>query len=144
MEGGVRDTKGNFLPPIWAFFVRVHGGHKPLHHCQLKFGENPNHEYVASAPFDLRPQEYKDLPVLRMRSQNGGLGAFPILYFLRATDWVVAEDGAGLLLAPGNYCVRVFSEECPPAALMVELKKVTNDGNPYDWTMTPCTSISGA
>jgi hypothetical protein len=126
------DAAGRPLPDSRAWIVRVknHGNHL-LQKCQLMFDE-----YPASGHFELRRDEYKDFPVLRLQEKVND--PRPIAYFLDPETWKVL-DGSGLLVNPGIHKIRVLSADSHLASLDVELS--TNAvAPPREWELVPCVS----
>ena len=119
-EGGVVDAQGNELPPAMAFIVRAtNTGNKFLQKCQLTFGEKERYNYPASGYFDLRPGEYRDIPVLRVNARGSDPRAF--VYFLRNEDWKIECNGPSWLTGPAVYEIKALSADTHPSTLNVRL-----------------------
>ena len=119
-EGGVVDAQGIELPPAMAFIVRAtNTGNKFLQKCQLTFGEKERYNYPASGYFDLRPGEYRDIPVLRVNARGSDPRAF--VYFLRNEDWKIECNGPSWLTGPAVYEIKALSADTHPSTLNVRL-----------------------
>jgi len=134
------DARGDILPASRAYVARIaNRGERVIHRCQLFFG-NATHIQVVSAPFDLSPEEHRDLPVLRVIDESDEPHA--LLYFLDRETWQVAEGQAAWLPEPGRFKVRVLSADAPAASLEVELSRST--GTPLAWTLVEAADNSEA
>jgi hypothetical protein len=121
-EAGLKDANGNNLPDDWVFLARLTGGDKSLTKCQIVLEDRNGHNFTVSKPFDIRPGEQKDLPVLRFKNKDPrDCRAF--IYMLRPDDWEISPDGPALLLGPERYRIKVLSAEATPAILDVHLSK---------------------
>jgi len=134
------DTTGDRLPASRAYVARIaNRGDKPVHRCQLFF-VNKMHIQVVSGPFDLRPGEHRDLPVLRVIDEADEPHA--LLYFLDRETWAVAEGQAAWLPEPGRFKVKVMSADAPATSLDVKLSR--SAGRPLAWTLVEAAGAEAA
>jgi hypothetical protein len=121
-EAGLRDADGDTLPDDWVFLAHLIGGDRSLTKCQIFLEDWHGHDFVVSKPFDLRPGEPKDVPVMRFKNKNPrDCRAF--VYMLRPDDWEILPGGPAAILGPERYRIKVLSAEAAPAILDVHLSK---------------------
>jgi len=124
------DSAGQPLPDARAWLVRVkNNGSQLLQKCQLMLDDQP-----VSRHFELRREEHKDFPVLRMQERVND--PRPIAYFLDPETWKIL-DGSGLLVNPGIHEIKVLSADSHPASLNVELS-TTAVMPPREWRLATC------
>lgn len=118
------------LPEARAWIVQVkNNGNHLLQKCQLMWDDQP-----VSGYFELRRDEHRDLPIVRIHERNPD--PRPIVYFLDPRTWEIL-DGSGLLANPGTHTIKVLSADSHPGLLKVTLS--TNAVvPPREWNLTTC------
>lgn len=131
-EAGRATGRGMELPPAQTYGLRVSNpGGKAFHNCQLSIGQGSSFSYLICAPFDLRPGEYKDLPIIRIWHSAERRPVHVYCYYYRNDQWCISD--AIPMLGPGIYDLTAFASNSYPALLSISLS-INEDG----WTLTPC------
>jgi hypothetical protein len=124
VEFDTRDADDNSLPPMVGFFVNAKNtGAKTARNCQIFLCHQPPlgypMRYAVSAPFDLQPGADQDFPVIRYREEDADTRA--LMFFLDPESWKIAAKAPAWLCPPGEYEIKVFSDDNHAAVLKAEL-----------------------